>query len=147
MPQQVKADAKKHALVKYFPLGTIYYLVPFNFPLYLNLKGGLPALLMGNSILARNADSCPNVGRILEEVMCNAGFNNGEYQNVYTSHDQLDQIFSHNSVAGVSFTGSSKGGSLIAEKAGKYLKKAVMELGGNDPFVVLADADINLAVS
>lgn len=74
--------------------------------------------------------------------MIKAGLNNGEYQNVYTSHDQIDQIFQHNTVQGVSFTGSSKGGSVIAEKAGKYLKKAVMELGGNDPFVVLEDADL-----
>lgn len=147
LPVQVKADAKKHALVKYFPIGSIYYLIPFNFPFYLNFKGGLPNLLLGNTLLARNADSCPQTGRIIEEIMAKAGFGNGEYQNVYTNYEQIDQIFSHDSVGGVSFTGSSRGGALIAEKAGKYLKRAVMELGGNDPFVVLADADINLAVS
>lgn len=58
--------------------------------------------------------------------MIKAGFNNGEYQNVYTSHEQIDQIFKRDSVCGVSFTGSSKGGALIAEKAGKYLKRSVM---------------------
>ena len=79
--------------------------------------------------------------------MIKAGFNSGQYQNVYTNYQQIDQILQHPTVQGVSFTGSSKGGSLIAEKAGKYLKKAVMELGGNDPFVVLADADLELAVS
>lgn len=79
--------------------------------------------------------------------MIKAGLNNGEYQNVYTSPEQIDQVFSHPTVQGVSFTGSSKTGALIAEKAGKYLKKAVMELGGNDPFVVLADADLKHAVS
>jgi len=98
-------------------------------------------------LLTRNADTCPNVGRLTEELMIQAGFNNGEYQNVYTSNDQIDQVFSHDSVSGVSFTGSSKGGALIAEKAGRYLKRAVMELGGNDAFVVLADGDVNLAVS
>lgn len=129
------------------PIGTIYFLVPFNFPFYLNFKGGLPSLLLGNVLLTRNSDSCPNVGRLVEEIMVKAGLNNGEYQNVYTNYDQIDQIFQHPTVQGVSFTGSSKGGSLIAEKAGKYLKKAVMELGGNDPFVVLADADLKRAVS
>lgn len=143
----MKTEAKKHALVKYFPIGTIYYLVPFNFPFYLNFKGGLPSLLLGNVLLARNSDSCPNVGRLVEEIMIKAGLNQGEYQNVYTNYTQIDQIFQHPTVQGVSFTGSSIGGSLIAEKAGKYLKKAVMELGGNDPFVVLADADLKLAVS
>ena len=146
LPQRVQADAKKHALVKYLPLGTIYYLVPFNFPFYLNFKGGLPNLLLGNVILARNADSCPTVGRIVEECMVKAGFNNGEFQNVYTGHDQIDQIFKRDSVCGVSFTGSSNGGALIAEKAGKYLKRAVMELGGNDALIVLDDGDVNQAV-
>lgn len=146
-PEVVKTEAKKHCLIKYFPVGTIYNLVPFNFPFYLNFKGGLPSLLIGNTLMARNADSCPNVGRITEEIMAKAGFNNGEYQNVFTSYDQLDQIFQHPNVQGVCFTGSSRGGALIAEKAGKYLKKSVLELGGNDPFVVLEDADLDYAVS
>ncbi len=100
--------------MKYFPIGTIYHLAPFNYPFYLNFKGGLPNLLLGNTLLARNADSCPTIGRIIEEIMIKAGLNNGEYQNVYTSHEQIDQIFQHPNVQGVSFTGSSKGGALIA---------------------------------
>ena len=59
----------------------------------------------------------------------------------------MDQIFQHSNVQGVSFTGSSRTGAIICEKAGKYLKRAVMELGGNDPFVVLEDADLSLATS
>ncbi len=110
----MKTEAKKHTLIKYFPTGTIYYLVPFNFPFYLNFKGGLPNLLLGNVILARNSDSCPNVGRLVEEVLIKAGLSNGEYQNVYTDYNQIDQIFQHPTVQGVSFTGSSKGGALIA---------------------------------
>ena len=114
LPQQVKTEAKKHTLIKYFPIGTIYYIVPFNFPFNLNFKGGLPSLLLGNVLLARNSDSCPNVGRLVEEIMIKAGLNNGEYQNVYTNYDQIDQIFQHPTVQGASFTGSSKGGALIA---------------------------------
>ena len=56
----------KHTYVKYLTLGTIYYIVPFNFPFYLNYKSGLPNLLLGNVLLTRNADSCPNVGRLAE---------------------------------------------------------------------------------
>lgn len=147
LPQLVQSEAKKQTMVKYLPLGTIYYLIPFNYPFYLNFKGGLPNLLLGNVLLARNADSCPNVGRIVEECMIDAGLGNGEYQNVYTNYEQLDQIFERNSVCGVSFTGSSRGGALIAEKAGKHLKRSVMELGGNDPFIVLDDGDVNKAVT
>jgi len=79
--------------------------------------------------------------------MIQSGFDSGEYQNVFTSHEQMDQILSHDSVGGVSFTGSSRAGSFIASKAGQHLKKSVMELGGNDPFVVLIDADVNKAVA
>jgi succinate-semialdehyde dehydrogenase/glutarate-semialdehyde dehydrogenase len=147
LPQFIKTEAKKHTVVKYLPIGIVYNMVPFNFPLYLNVKGGLPSLLIGNTLLVRNADSCPRLGRLIEEVMVNAGFSNGEYQNVYTAHDQLDQIFEYPTVQGVCFTGSSRSGGLIAEKAGKHLVKSVLELGGNDPFVVLEDGDINEAVS
>jgi len=77
LPQEVNAGAKKHAFVKYFPTGILYFLVPFNFPLYLSLKGGLPNLLLGNVIMARFADSCPNVGRVVEDIMIKAGLNNG----------------------------------------------------------------------
>ena len=70
MPYKVKTNAKKHAFVKYLPLGSIYFIVPFNFPFYLNFKGGLPNLLLGNTLLARNADSCPTVGKLTEEVIC-----------------------------------------------------------------------------
>lgn len=125
-PTSVKSDAKKKTLIKYNPLGIIYYIVPFNFPFYLMFKGGLPNLLIGNTLLTRNADSCPALGEFTEKLMCEAGFDSGEYQNVFTSHDQIDTILSHNSVGGVSFTGSSRAGSFIASKAGQYLKKSVM---------------------
>lgn len=146
LPTEVKTDAKVKSHIKYEPIGTIYYIVPFNFPLFLNFKGGLPSLLLGNVMLARNSDCNPLLGKYIEELMVEAGFNSGEYQNVYSSPDQLDYILSQKSVAGVSFTGSSRAGSMIASCAGKHLKKSVMELGGNDPFVVLEDADIDLAV-
>lgn len=75
-----------------------------------------------------------------------AGYDSGEYHNVLTSRDQLEQILKNPLIIGVSFTGSSNAGAHISEVAGRYLKKSVMELGGNDPFVVLADADLDLAV-
>lgn len=141
-PHQVKSNAKKKTLIKYKPLGVIHFIVPFNFPFFLNFKGGLPNLLLGNTMLTRNSDSNPLLGLAIEELMNDAGYDSGEYQNVFTSHEQLDYILSHNSVGGVSFTGSSRAGAIIASKAGQHLKKSVMELGGNDPFVVLKDANL-----
>ena len=79
--------------------------------------------------------------------MNEAGFNSGQFQNVQTNYEQLDLILQEKSVGGVSFTGSSAAGAIIASKAGMYLKPSVMELGGNDPFVVLEDANVELAIT
>lgn len=87
-----KATAKKKCVVKYLPTGTIYFIVPFNFPFFLHFKGGIANLLLGNVILSRSPDSCPIVGKLTEECMIEAGFNQGEYQDIFTSYDQLDTI-------------------------------------------------------
>lgn len=146
LPTQVKTDAKVKTLVKYLPMGVIYSIIPFNFPFYLAFKGGLANLLLGNVILSRNSDSTPLLGQKIEQVTRQAGFDSGEFQNVYTSRDQLDHVMKNPHIIGVSFTGSSKAGAYISEVAGRYLKRSVLELGGNDPFLVLADADLELAV-
>lgn len=141
----VSTDAKK-SFISYEPLGGVYVIVPFNFPFWLAFKPVIPYLLAGNSVLVRNADSTPLVGLAIEELFQAAGFDQFEYQNVFSSPEQLETIVSDESICGVSFCGSSKAGSEIAMIAGKHLKKCVLELGGSDPFIVLADADIKLAV-
>ena len=100
--------------------------MPFNFPFFLHFKGGLSNLLLGNVVITKSPDSCPLVGKITEECMEEAGFNNGEYQDVCTDYDQLDIFLQHKAIAGVSFTGSSRSGAIIASKAGQYLKRTVM---------------------
>jgi succinate-semialdehyde dehydrogenase/glutarate-semialdehyde dehydrogenase len=77
LPTLIKSDAKKKTLIKYNPLGVIYYIVPFNFPFYLNFKGGLPNLLLGNCLLMRNADSTPYLGELIEKLMIQAGYDSG----------------------------------------------------------------------
>ncbi len=76
-PQEIQTDAKKKSLVKYFPMGVIYFIVPFNFPLFLTFKGGLSALMVGNSIISRNSDSTPLLGNLIEEIVHEAGLNSG----------------------------------------------------------------------
>ena len=144
-PEMVPTEAKK-SIITYEPLGGVYVMVPFNFPFWLTFKPVIPYMLSGNSVLVRNSDSTPLTGLAIEELFQKAGFENFEYQNVLSSPEQLETIVGHSSVAGVSFCGSSRAGAAIASVAGKYLKKCVFELGGSDPFVVLADADIHLAV-
>jgi len=143
--ERVKTEGKK-TLVEYHALGPIYHLCPFNFPFWLTFKGVIPSMLIGNTVIHRNSDSTPLCGLAIEELMVGAGFEDGEFQNVFTSPEQTETIIGHKYVRGVSFTGSNGVGSIIGSLAGKYCKKSVLELGGSDPFIVLKDADIDLAV-
>ena len=138
---QVNSNAQKKTLIRYKPLGIIYFISSFNVPFIGSLKV-LPNLLLGNTMLARNPDSTPLLGLAVEEMVNEVGFDSGEYQNVFTNHEQLDLILSKNSVCGVRFAGSSSVGALVASKAGQYLKRSHLRLGGNDPFVVLKDANL-----
>lgn len=144
---EVVATEAKRSQVEYHPMGPLFHIIPFNFPFWLAFKGGIPALLIGNTILHRTADSTPQVGKAIEEVFNQAGFDKGEFQTIYSSPQQTELILSHKRIQGVSFTGSTRSGRIIASIAGKYGKKAVMELGGSDPFIVLDDADIEIAVN
>jgi succinate-semialdehyde dehydrogenase/glutarate-semialdehyde dehydrogenase len=144
-PTLVKTEAKKKTLIKYEPLGVIYYIIPFNYPFWLSFKGALATMLLGNAIIMRPADSTPLVGEAVQQIFEKAGLDGGQLQTVYTSQEQLDRIMSNPLVGGVAFTGSTNAGGKIAEIAGKNIKKSVMELGGNDPFIVLEDADIEQA--
>ena len=140
----VKTEYKK-SVVEFHPMGPIYHIAPFNFPLWLVFKSVIPSIAVGNTIISKTASACPQTGHLIEEAFQMAGFNNGEFQHVLTSKEQSELIISHPHVQGVSFTGSTAGGSHIAAIAGKYCKKAIMELGGSDPFLVLEDADLDLA--
>jgi succinate-semialdehyde dehydrogenase/glutarate-semialdehyde dehydrogenase len=142
----VVTDAKK-SYVEYHPLGPIFFVAPFNFPFWLVFKGAAPALAVGNTIISKVASSCPRTGMCVEEAFKLAGFDNGEFQFVLSTQEQSELIIGHKHVKGVSFTGSTRGGSTIASLAGKYCKKSIMELGGSDPLVVLKDADLDLAVN
>ena len=84
-------------------------------------------------------------GLAVEELLQEAGYDSGEFQNVFSHHDDLEFIMGHKYVQGVSFTGSTPGGKIIASIAGKNIKRSVLELGGCDPFIVLKDADLELA--
>jgi len=145
-PQFVETEAKK-SWFEYHPMGPICHIIPFNNPFWLSFKGVIPALLIGNTILHREADTTPLLGQALEDLLIEAGFTNGEFQTVLSSPVQTELVLAHKHIRGVSFTGSTGTGGVIGAIASKYAKKAVMELGGSDPFVVLNDADLDQAVS
>lgn len=140
-PQRVKTQSYQ-TFVNYSPLGKIFLILPFNFPFWLFFKSGIPMLSVGNSVLFRPADNCPLVGKAIEEL-----FKEVEWNNVHAVfNDVKDTEWLIQQCDGVSFTGSSQTGKIIAELSGKHLKKSVMELGGMDPFILMEDGDVKKAV-
>jgi len=140
---EIKTEYSK-SVVEFHPVGPIFVITPFNFPFWLSIKGSLPALAVGNTIVVKVASSCPRTGLCLEEAFKEAGFAD-EFILIRTTQQQSELVISNKFIKAVSFTGSSKGGSIVASLAGKYCKKSTMELGGNDPLIVLEDGDVELA--
>lgn len=132
-------------------LGSAYYLKqstgiimacePWNFPLYQVIRVFAPNFMVGNPIILKHAHNVPASAELTEKIIEEAGAPKGSLQNLFLSYDQIGDVIADKRVQGVAVTGSERGGSSVAEAAGKNIKKSTMELGGNDPFIVLADAD------
>ena len=133
--------------VRYAPLGVILAVMPWNFPFWQAFRAGLPALAAGNVMLLKHSSNVPQSALAIEEVFREAGLPEGVFQTLLIGSAAVDRIIADDRVAGVTLTGSDKAGALVAASAGKALKKAVLELGGSDPFIVLADADVSSAAT
>ena len=142
-PKLIKTDAWKSGYVL-DPLGVIYKIVAFNYPVWITLKMLVPTLLTGNTVLIRPPNSCPQIGELFQTIFDEEGIRSVAVG--FTSPDDTPAIMAHKAVQGVSFTGSTKSGASIAVAAASNLKRSVIELGGNDPFIVFQDADLDLAV-
>ncbi|MDN6490472.1 MAG: NAD-dependent succinate-semialdehyde dehydrogenase [Yaniella sp.] len=130
------------AYVQNEPYGVLLGIMPWNFPYYQVARFAAPNLMIGNTVLLKHAQICPESAQAMEDIFQEAGFPIGAYTNIYASNEQVaDIIIPNPQVQGVSLTGSDRAGSAVAAKAGEYVKKVVLELGGNDPFLVL-DRDI-----
>lgn len=137
----------KTAHIHLQPLGAIFGIFPWNFPFWQVLRFAIPSLMAGNVAIAKHAENVPQCALALQRSFDNAGFPKGVFSTVFCSLEQLEQIVAHPVVKGVTLTGSDRAGSSFAALAGKYLKKTVLELGGSDPFIVLEDADLQLAAA
>lgn len=133
------------ALVRTEPIGPLVGIMPWNYPWYQVARLVAPNLLLGNTILLKHAPNCPQQALRIAEIIDEAGAPSGVYQNLFATTDQVTRMIEHPSVQGVSLTGSERAGQAVGRVAGANLKKSVLELGGSDAFVVLADADIDLA--
>lgn len=131
--------------VRYQPLGVVLAIMPWNFPFWQAVRFAAPALAAGNVGILKHASNVPQCALALEDVFRRAGAPAGVFQTLLIGSDTVDRVIADPRVAAVTLTGSETAGRAVATTAGHHLKKCVLELGGSDPFVVLADADVEAA--
>ncbi len=141
----VQTDAQRSYIRKQ-PLGLILAIMPWNFPFWQVFRFAAPTLTAGNTALLKHAANVMGCAEMIEEIFMKAGYPAGVFQNLYINHEQVNDLLSNPVVKAVSLTGSERAGVAIATQAGKYVKKCLLELGGNNAFIVLKDADIDLTV-
>lgn len=128
------------------PVGVLLGVQPWNFPYYQLTRFAAPNIMAGNVVLIKHASCVPQCAIAFEQLWHNAGAPPGLYTNLFISHDQVNRVIDDPRIKGVALTGSTEAGRLVAARAGLNLKKSTMELGGNDAFIVLEDADLDKAV-
>ncbi|MFC9918486.1 NAD-dependent succinate-semialdehyde dehydrogenase [Agromyces binzhouensis] len=139
-------DGEGSAIIRRSSLGPLLGVMPWNFPYYQVARFAGPNVIIGNTIILKHAEQCPESAAAIEQIFRDAGAPEGVYVNVYASHDQIATVIADPRVQGVSLTGSERAGAAVAELAGKHLKKVVLELGGSDPFILLSTDDLDAAV-
>ena len=133
------------AFVRHDPLGPLLAIMPWNFPYWQFFRFAAPSLMVGNVVLLKHAPNTPGCALAIEKLMDESGFPAGVVQNLFLTNEQASRVIGDARVRGVTLTGSTRAGREVAAVAGRHLKTMVMELGGSDAFIVLADADVDRA--
>jgi succinate-semialdehyde dehydrogenase/glutarate-semialdehyde dehydrogenase len=141
-PEEVATEAA-HSYVRFEPLGVLLAVMPWNFPFWQVFRCAAPALMAGNAVVLKHASNVPQCALAIEEALRAGGLPAGVFQTAMIGADGIEPIIADRRIAAVTLTGSEAAGSHVAAVAGKHLKKTVLELGGSDPFIVLADADLD----
>jgi len=140
-------DGVPGATIVLEPLGVLLAIEPWNFPFYQLARVAAPQLVAGNVVIFKHAPSVPQCALAYADVFREAGAPEGVYTNLFATIPQVNMLIDDFRVRGVALTGSERAGAVVAERAGRNLKKVVLELGGSDPFIVLPDADLNEALA
>ena len=142
----IETDASK-SFIQNDPLGCILGIMPWNFPFWQVFRFAVPTLLAGNVALLKHASNVPQSALAIQDIFEAAGFPKGCFQTLLISGAEANTLLADSRIQAVSLTGSEQAGAAIASTAGKHIKKSLLELGGSDPFIVLADADLPKAAA
>jgi len=142
--EPIGTDAGR-SLVAWQPLGTVLAVMPWNFPFWQVFRFAAPALMAGNTALLKHASNVPQCALAIESVFAGAGFPDGVFRSLMIPSAQVGAVIADRRIQAVTLTGSEPAGREVAAAAGAHIKKSVLELGGSDAFVVLEDADLELA--
>jgi len=144
--EEIKTAATR-SYIAYQPLGIVLAVMPWNFPFWQVFRFAAPALMAGNAGILKHASNVPQCAMAIAEIFQKAGFREGLFQTVLVESEGVDPLIKDERVKAVTLTGSEGAGAHVASLAGKEIKKTVLELGGSDAFVVLLDADLELAAA
>ncbi len=143
--EEVATNAGK-SFIAYQPLGVVLAVMPWNFPFWQVFRFAAPALMAGNTGLLKHASNVPQSALAIEEILCRAGFSNGEFLTLLIGSSQVARVLDDKRVVAATLTGSEPAGREVASQCGKQIKKTVLELGGSDPFIVMPSANLDEAV-
>ncbi len=147
LADQAAPSGASTSVVAFRPLGTILAVMPWNFPYWQVIRAAAPALMAGNTLLLKHAENTTRCGLEIERIVRAAGAPEGVFGTLIVTNENADALIADPRIAAVTLTGSERAGVAVASAAGAALKKCVLELGGSDPFIVLADADLDGAAA
>lgn len=143
-PKSIQTEMKK-SMVCYQALGVVLAIMPWNFPCWQVFRFAAPTLMAGNAAVLKHASISAGTGNAIAALFLEVGFPEHVFQHFILDKDRVANVIAHKNIVAVTLTGSEQAGSSVAGSAGTHLKKSMLELGGSDPYVVLEDADLELA--